>query len=198
MGDTTIATDILSGLADAAAEIGKSIVIRRPSGSSWINAAKPSLGKSITYTDYVLTVIISDYDDDLIDGTRILYGDRRVIADIKDLGITISTADVFMDNSYAIGGVDDTLETFTILTQDLTSVFTSGKEFVVTGSTGNDGSWTVDSSALSGSDTVITVTGNITDGTVDGNITTDTWEIIRVSRVEVSGVDCVAELQIRK
>lgn len=199
MGDATIAADILDGVLDVTTEVGKSVVIRRVTEGAFINAAQPTLGKTADSTDdYVVLAIISDYEDDLIDGSRILFGDRRVIVDIKDLAITISTSDTFLDNSYAIGDVDDAAETFTVSGEDATAIFSAGAEFVVTGSTGNDGTWTVDTSVLSGADTVITVTGNITNATVDGNITTDFWEIIRVSRTEIAGVDCVLELQIRK
>ena len=50
--------------------------------------------------------------------------------------------------------------------------FPVGSQFVVSGSTGNDGTWTVAAAALNGSDTEITVTGNIASGVADGNITT--------------------------
>jgi predicted secreted protein len=60
-------------------------------------------------------------------------------------------------------------EKFTVL-GDYHLLFTAGVHFRVEGSTGNDGSWEVDSSVYSAPNTVITVTGNITDATADGKI----------------------------
>lgn len=59
--------------------------------------------------------------------------------------------------------------TFTI-PGDFTSTFINGVQFTVVGSTGNDGTWTVQSSTLSGGNTVITVTGTISSSVVNGNI----------------------------
>ena len=61
-------------------------------------------------------------------------------------------------------------ETFTITgSGDLSSIFTDDKDFVVGGSTANDGTWTV-SSTNATDPFIITVTGNIADGTDDGTI----------------------------
>lgn len=66
---------------------------------------------------------------------------------------------------------DATAETFTISgSGDLSSIFTDSKDFVVGGSTANDGTWTVSSTSYSAPAFTITVTGNITDGTNDGTI----------------------------
>lgn len=58
--------------------------------------------------------------------------------------------------------------TFTVA-GDQTANFNPGFKFTITGSTANDGVWTVVSSAYSTS-TVITVKEAVTDGTVDGTI----------------------------
>ncbi len=61
-------------------------------------------------------------------------------------------------------------ETFTITgSGDLSSIFTDSKDFIVAGSTGNDDTWTV-SSTNATDPFIITVTGDITDGTNDGTI----------------------------
>lgn len=66
---------------------------------------------------------------------------------------------------------DDTAETFVISDSgNLSSIFTDSKDFIVGGSTGNDGTWTVSSSSYTDPDFTITVTGDITDGTDDGTI----------------------------
>lgn len=67
---------------------------------------------------------------------------------------------------------------------DVTDQFPADATFTVTGSTGNDDTYTVDSSSFSSGTNVTTVvvTGTISDGTVDGTITT-------VSRVDGSRSD---------
>ena len=67
----------------------------------------------------------------------------------------------------AIVAADTTAETFTVA-GDQTLRYVAAKTFEVTGSTGNDGTWTVSGSAFGGVNTVITVTGDITDATADG------------------------------
>jgi len=86
---------------------------------------------------------------------------------------TIATAPTYIDTAtiFDIIAVDDSGETFTI-NGDHTTKFMDGDTFVVSGSTGNDGTYTVSgNSVLTGGTTVITVTGDITDATVDGQIT---------------------------
>lgn len=52
---------------------------------------------------------------------------------------------------------------------DVTALFTDGTVFRVTGSTGNDGTWTCDgNSTFGGGVTTIAVTGDVTDATADG------------------------------
>ncbi len=65
---------------------------------------------------------------------------------------------------------DASAETFTITgSGDLSSIFTDGKEFLVNGSTANDGTWTV-SSTNATDPFVITITTDITSGVNDGTI----------------------------
>jgi hypothetical protein len=73
--------------------------------------------------------------------------------------------------AYAITAVDTGTDKLTIA-GDLTNQFDDGDTFTITGSTGNDGTYTVATSGvvLSGSNTVIEVDEDITDATVDGSI----------------------------
>jgi hypothetical protein len=73
---------------------------------------------------------------------------------------------------YSIVGVDTFNNTFAVAGNE-TDVFTSGRVFSVTGSTGNNGSWTVLSSSYNSSNnkTIISVTASITNIDVDGYIT---------------------------
>lgn len=80
--------------------------------------------------------------------------------------------------TFDIVGVNTTNDTFDVA-GDQTDVFADGDVFTVFGSTGNDGSWTIDTGGVSYSNstkkTTITVTGDVTDATVDGYLfnTTD-------------------------
>ena len=71
--------------------------------------------------------------------------------------------------NFTIIAVSTADETFTIAGRHV-GQFEVGTKFGVFGSTGNDANWEVDSVAHDGTNTVITVTGNITDATVDGTI----------------------------
>lgn len=94
--------------------------------------------------------------------------------------------------AYKIIAVDTVGEKFTV-PGDHTTEFTSGKQLFVSGSTGNDGTYTVASSTLTGTDTIITVNENITDATVDGIINTGNTAILeihfRADADESSGTD---------
>ena len=75
-------------------------------------------------------------------------------------------------SSHTIDAVDTGAETFTISDEgDLSTWFKDGNIFEVTGSTGNDGQWTVSSTSWSSPNFVIAVTGNITNAVADGTIT---------------------------
>ena len=68
-----------------------------------------------------------------------------------------------------IVNVSITLDSFSVK-GNKTSFFPAGFKFVVRGSTGNDAQWTVSSSTFDGVNTVISVTGNVTNPIVDGKI----------------------------
>ncbi len=71
--------------------------------------------------------------------------------------------------SYAITGVNQGTKTFTIA-ESKASQFTDGTHFTISGSTGNDGTYTVNGDATGTTD--IIVDQAIPDATVDGNIST--------------------------
>lgn len=71
---------------------------------------------------------------------------------------------------YTIDDANTTNETFGISDDgDLTGIFDDNENFIVSGSTGNDATWTVSSTSYSAPTTTITVTGDITDATADGS-----------------------------
>ena len=86
-------------------------------------------------------------------------------------GIKITyTAGYVNSTTYAITAVNTTNKTFTIA-GDYTAVFIAGVVFDVTGSTGNDATYTVASSSLVTTNTVIVVTATPASATADGSIT---------------------------
>lgn len=86
--------------------------------------------------------------------------------DVSAASITGIDGDV---SGAAITAVDTTNDYFSIA-GDQTSLISQNDRFQVAGSTGNNGTWVVDSVSYD-TNTDIYVTGDITDATVDGNIT---------------------------
>ena len=76
---------------------------------------------------------------------------------------------VASDTTLSIIGVSTGSETFTVA-NDHRSKIRVGDTFRVSGSTGNDGTFTVASVTLVGGDTVIAVNEDVTDSTVDGQV----------------------------
>lgn len=74
-----------------------------------------------------------------------------------------------LTGDFAITAVDTGTDTFTI-SGNRSGVFIAGDTFTVTGSTGNNATYTVESITYSDPNTLIVVTGDISDATVDGNI----------------------------
>jgi len=72
---------------------------------------------------------------------------------------------------YPITDVTTGLNGTFVVDSDATIEFPAAAAFIVTGSTGNDGAWTVSSSSYDGgtTKTTLTVTGTIPDATVDGS-----------------------------
>ena len=92
---------------------------------------------------------------------------------------------VFANGKYPIGAVNTTAESITIRNRDLTIFLSPTDTFDISGSTGNNGTWTVSTISCDGQDTTIVVTGDLTDDTPDGIvelgalIQTDVVDIVR-------------------
>lgn len=86
------------------------------------------------------------------------------------------------NTSTAIAAVDTGNDTVSIA-GDVTGTIEDGSFIEITGSTGNDGIYVVESTTFSSPNTVITVTGDITDATADGNLTYN-WTATTVNAVE--------------
>lgn len=95
-----------------------------------------------------------DADEDLL-----RYYWRTSTTQVQPISIT--------STRYTITAVNTGAKTFTV-TGDHQAVFTADKVFAVRNSTGNNGVYSVVSTALSGSDTVITVLQTPPDATADG------------------------------
>jgi len=86
------------------------------------------------------------------------------------LTVMLSAAKI-PDAEASITGVDDTAGTFTV-SGDVSTLLATGDIFTVTGSTGNDGEYTVDSLSYDSNndETTITVKESIPDTTADGKV----------------------------
>jgi len=82
-------------------------------------------------------------------------------------------ADDRSGNSYSITGVTSGDEGSFVVSGDVTAECTAGEPLRVTGSTGNDGVYTILSASYDSTndETTITVEGNVPDGTADGTLT---------------------------
>jgi hypothetical protein len=112
-----------------------------------------------------LTVLVQDSADGTTDWQTILGFTALTAKGSQALEIPDSGGNVPI-TGVSIG--DDEL----VVDGDYTLIFPPGTYFRVNGSTGNDGTWLVDSVSYSALDdeTTITVTGDITNATVDGNV----------------------------
>lgn len=100
-----------------------------------------------------------------------LYRDTSPIAAIDGFTSAITTAHIASDY-FEISG-------------DHTLAFPVGSTFKVTGSTGNDGRWTVSAVVFTGGNTRITVDEDIADATADGDIHHGIWTSVDSAIVEL-------------
>lgn len=112
------------------------------------------VNESVAVEGSVRILLIQDFQ---LDHDYYLGENETWVEDRKDI------------QNFAITNVSVGSETFTIAGRHLNQ-FAATTKFIVQGSTGNDANWVVSSVVRNGPNTVITVTGNITDATVDGTI----------------------------
>lgn len=84
MGDVSIAQDLLDGVADALADVGDTRTMRIITEGS-LNLSDPGAGKPRTPEDFLVEALLYDYEDDYIDGTTILAGDRQALLSVEPL-----------------------------------------------------------------------------------------------------------------
>lgn len=84
MGDTTIAQDLIDGVADAMATVGDTKTIRIVTEGS-LNPSDPGAGKPRTPEDLSVEAFLYDFEDEYVDGTTVLKGDRKAIIDLSQL-----------------------------------------------------------------------------------------------------------------
>lgn len=112
------------------------------------------------------------------DAGRVRFEGRQVGGGGSQPGVPIVRAFPFAFNSpdiqariLPITGVDQGTQTFTVA-GDYTFAFVTTNQFVVAGSTGNDGTYNIVSSTFASGATSVVVVEAIPDATVDGAITT--------------------------
>lgn len=98
--------------------------------------------------------------------------DFRLRVNTTGAATTISLTPTATAISLPIQSVNTISDIFTV-NGDYTLTFTPGTQFTVSGSTANDGTWTVATSTLSGNSTLITTVQDVTDSTADGTISVD-------------------------
>jgi hypothetical protein len=104
--------------------------------------------------------------DTISDGTAVAAGDiiKFQLKDSDDNVIFSGTVGI----KYAVTACSQENRTFTVA-EDLSAILTRGDRFRVTGSTGNDGVYTV-ISAVYGATTVITVVESLASAVADGHV----------------------------
>jgi len=84
MGDTSIAQDVIDGVADAMGDLGDTRTIRIFSEGS-INLSDPGAGVTRTPENIPVEALLYDFEDEYIDGTTVLKGDRNALIDLAQL-----------------------------------------------------------------------------------------------------------------
>lgn len=96
----------------------------------------------------------------------------------------------FASGAFSIVAVSTVNKTFSIATNQ-TSIFVVGVRFVVSGSTGNDGTYTVVQSTFAGGNTVITVSEVIPSAVADGSISVGAFIDITKRKVTTAAINLI-------
>jgi hypothetical protein len=128
-----------------------------------------SLGAGVNPTDAANRAWVNDQIDQRIQG--LAWQDPVIDRDlyIPPGGPTTGDRYIVGQNSLAIVAVNTGTEVFEVV-GDITTELLATDTFTVTGSTGNNGTYTVASITFNSPNTEITVVEDITDATVDGNV----------------------------
>ena len=118
----------------------------------------------------------SDNDDWLYIGKSTTFAYVGFRVGTAGAGYGNFTFEYSCSGSYSITGVNQGTKTFTVA-ESAASKFTDGTHFTISGSTGNDGTYTCDGDATGSGPTDIVVNEAIPDATVDGTIST-IWTVI--------------------
>lgn len=103
MGDTSIAQDIIDGVADALGDLGDTRTVRILTEGA-LTPGDPGAGKPRTPEDVSVEALLYDYEDRYVDETVILRGDRRAILSIGPL--SVAQIDGIKQGSKLIDGAD--------------------------------------------------------------------------------------------
>ncbi len=117
------------------------------------------------------------------------------INDASSIAGTTATGIVGTTATAAVGAASTVNDTITINGVDLTTKFGGGVVFTISGSTGNNGSYTVVSSAYTGGNTVVTV-AVVPNATADGTVTyVDNGVSVKFFSLGTGGNKCSVKTQ---
>lgn len=112
MGDTSVAQDLIDGVKDALEVVGDTSTVRIFTEGA-LDPLDPGAGRPRTPEDLSIEAFLYDFEDEYIDGTNVLKGDRKAILDVSTLtsiqisGIEQGTTLIDGADSYAIVGTED-------------------------------------------------------------------------------------------
>jgi len=76
---------------------GKAFTLSKTTGGSFVPATNSYSGGSTS--TYAVNGVLSDYNKNLIDGSSIRFGDKKLIVAAKDLAVTPEANDIIIDSS---------------------------------------------------------------------------------------------------
>lgn len=86
MGDLSIAQDLLDGVVDALGDLGDTRTVRIVTEGA-LDIGDPGAGRPKTNEDVPVEALLYDFEDEYIDGTTVLKGDRKAIISIEPLTV---------------------------------------------------------------------------------------------------------------
>jgi hypothetical protein len=103
MGDLSIAQDLIDGVADAMADLGASRTVRIFTEGA-LTPGDPGAGGARTPENLSVEALLYDYEDQYIDETTVLSGDRKAIISIGPL--TVAQIGGIEPGSLLVDGAD--------------------------------------------------------------------------------------------
>jgi hypothetical protein len=93
MADLTIPADIMDGVSDIMAEVGKPVFLIQDIESGETDDDDPTKGPSLVPSAKTVQSFFYSFQDEEVDGNLVRSGDRKAIISLKDTGISeVTTA----------------------------------------------------------------------------------------------------------